>query len=434
MEQFLTSISKILWGDPLLILFLGTHIFLTFRLKGVQKHVFKGIKFSLTREKGATGDVSPFSALMTALAATIGTGNIVGVATAVSTGGPGAIFWMWISGILGMSSKYAESFLSVKYRTKNKKGEMCGGPMYVMQNRLHMKWLGKLFAIFTAIAALGIGSMVQANSISTVFKTVFNVPLFLTGLIVSILVGFVILGGIKSIAKVCNFLIPFASVTFIACNFIILFLGRATILNSIVLIISSAFSPTAAVGGFLGTGAKEAMRLGVSRGLFSNEAGLGSEPIVAASAQTKSATRQALISMSGTFWDTVVLAAITGIMIVNSGLWITGESGAALTALVFDALPYGRILLAISLFAFAFATCIGWSFYAQKAVEYLFGEKYIRYYLYIYVFLIFIGAIFSLNTVWAFSDIANGLMAVPNIFVILILSKEVSDGLKKDHL
>lgn len=434
MEFLLTSISKALWGVPLLILFLGTHIFLTFRLKGVQKHIFKGIKFSLTSEKGATGDVSPFSALMTALAATIGTGNIVGVATAVATGGPGAIFWMWISGILGMSTKYAESYLSVKYRTKNKSGEMCGGPMYVMENRLNMKWLGKTFAVLTSIAALGIGSMVQSNSISTVLKTVFNVPLFITGIVVAILVGMVILGGIKSIAKVCNFLIPFASVTFIVCNIIILFLGKDNILNSLVLIITSAFNPTAAVGGFLGTGAKEAMRLGVSRGLFSNEAGLGSEPIVAASAQTKSTTRQALISMSGTFWDTVVLAAITGIMIVNSGLWITGESGAALTALVFDALPYGRILLAVSLFCFAFATSIGWSFYAQKSVEYLLGKKYVRYYLYVYVFLIFVGAVFSLNTVWAFSDIANGLMAIPNIFTVLILSKEVSEGLKKDHL
>lgn len=434
MENFLSSLSAAMWGAPLLILFLGTHIFMTFKLKGVQRHVFKAIKLSLTKEPGASGDVSPFSALMTALAATIGTGNIVGVATAVASGGPGAVFWMWIAGILGMSTKYAESLLAVKYRVKAENGEMSGGPMYVMEKGLKMKWLGKVFALFTTIAALGVGSMVQANSISTVFDTVFAVPCWLTGIIVAVLVGCVILGGIKSIAKVCNFIIPVAGISFILCNLIILFIQRDSLPQSISLIITSAFTGQAAFGGFAGATVKTALRLGVSRGLFSNEAGLGSEPIVAAAAQTKSAVRQALISMTGTFWDTVVLAAVTGIMIVNSGQWLLGQSGSALTAAIFDVLPYGRFLLAVCLFTFAFATAIGWSYYAEKASEYLFGKKSVRYYKLLYVLLVFVGAVFPLSAVWSFSDIVNGLMAVPNLFAVLMLSREVVKETKNSNL
>lgn len=431
MEEILYRVASAIWGTPLLIMLFGTHIYMTVRLHCPQRHIFKAIRLSVTREKGAEGDVSPFSALMTALAATIGTGNIVGVATAVAAGGPGAVFWMWISGIFGMATKYAESFLSVKYRVTDREGNMSGGPMYVLERGLHMKWTGRLFALFTCIAALGIGSMVQANSISSVFKTVFNVPFAVSGAIAAILAGCVIIGGIKSIARVCNLIIPAAGITFILSNIIILFIERSTIPFTIALIVKSAFTGQAAVGGFAGAAVSKAMRFGISRGLFSNEAGLGSEPIVAAAAQTKSPVRQALISMTGTFWDTVVLAALTGIMIVNSGAWRCGASGGELTSMVFDTLPYGRVILALCLFTFAFATSIGWSYYAEKAVEYLFGKKSIKPYKVVYVALIFIGAVFSLGAVWTFSDIANGLMAVPNLFAVLLLSGEAAAETKR---
>lgn len=422
MEAIVNMFAAAVWGAPLIILLFGTHVFMTLRLGGIQRHVFKAVKLSVKKEKGAAGDVSPFSALMTALAATIGTGNIVGVATAVASGGPGAVLWMWISGIFGMATKYAESLLSVKYRVRTRDGGMAGGPMYVMERGLKMKTLGRIFAFFTAIAAFGIGAMVQANSISTVFSTVFSVPSIITGAVVSVLTGCVIIGGIKSIAHVCNFIIPAAGIMFIFCNFAILFIGAATIPDTFIVIFKSAFSGQAAVGGFCGAAVREALRFGISRGLFSNEAGLGSEPIVAAAAQTKSPVRQALISLTGTFWDTVVLAALTGIVIVNSGAWKSGASGGPLTSMVFDTLPGGRILLALCLFTFAFATCIGWSYYAEKAVEYLFGRHSVKTYKIIYVFLIFVGAIFPLGVVWSFSDIANALMAVPNLFSIVMLS------------
>jgi AGCS family alanine or glycine:cation symporter len=431
-EELIGGIAAAVWGVPLIALLLGTHVFMTFRLHGIQKHVFRAVRLSVKKEKGATGDVSPFSALMTALAATIGTGNIIGVATAIAAGGPGAIFWMWISGIFGMATKYAESLLSVKYRVKIG-GEMAGGPMYVMERGLKMRSLGCVFAFFTAMAAFGVGAMVQANSISSVFLTVFDLPPILTGAVVALLAGFVILGGIKSIARVCNFIIPVAGITFIASNIAILLMGSATIPHTITLIFTSAFTGQAAVGGFAGTAARQALRFGISRGLFSNEAGLGSEPIVAAAAQTKSPVRQALVSLTGTFWDTVVLAALTGVMIVNSGVWKAGESGGALTSQVFDMLPAGRFLLALCLFTFAFATCIGWSYYAEKAVEYLFGHRKVKPYKAVYVLLIFVGALFPVSAVWSFSDIANALMAVPNLFTVLMLSGEVARETKK-HL
>lgn len=426
MAGILNALSAAVWGAPMLALLLGTHVFLTLRLRGVQRHVLFAVRLSLKKEKGAEGDVSPFSALMTALAATIGTGNIVGVATAVASGGPGAVFWMWVSGILGMATKYAESLLAVKYRVTSPQGEMSGGPMYVMERGLKMKWLGKAFALFTAVAAAGIGAMVQANSISGVFKTAFHIPTLFTGVVVSLLAGFVILGGIKSIARVCNLIIPISGIFFILCNLSILFMGRSMIPHTLAIIIESAFTGRAAAGGFAGAAAAQAIRFGVSRGLFSNEAGLGSEPIVAAAARTKSPVRQALISMTGTFWDTVVLAALTGVMIVNSGAWLSGQSGGELTARVFDALPAGRALLALCLFTFAFATCIGWSYYAEKAVEYLFGRRFVKAYKVLYVSLIFIGSLFSLGAVWSFSDIANAFMAVPNLFAVLLLSGEVA--------
>lgn len=431
-ESFVTQFSGLLWGLPLIATLFGTHIFMTFRLKGIQKYIFKAIKLSVTKEKGSSGDVSPFAALMTALAATLGTGNIVGIATAVAAGGPGAVFWMWISGIFGMATKYAESLLAVKYRVKMPDGSMAGGPMYVMEHGLKMKWLGVIFSLFTAIAALGVGAMVQSNSISIMFVKAFNIPTWVTGAVVALLVGFVIIGGIKSIARVCNILIPVMGVIFIVGNIIIICIGYKTIPQTLMLIFTSAFSGQAAIGGFAGAGVKEACRYGIARGLFSNEAGLGSEPIVAAAAQTKSCVRQALVSYTGTFWDTVVLALITGVMIVNSGLWVKGLNGSNLTSEVFNTLPVaGPALLALALFAFAFATCIGWSYYAQKAVEYIFGGRAVKTYLFIYIFLIFIGAIFSMEAVWGFSDIANAMMAIPNLACVLVMSDVVVAETKK---
>ncbi|MFT8888333.1 MAG: sodium:alanine symporter family protein [Ethanoligenens sp.] len=422
LENLLAALSSALWGPPLLCALLGTHVFLTFRMRGIQRHIRKAIRFSVTKEAGASGDVSPFAALTTSLAATLGTGNIVGVATAVAAGGPGAIFWMWLSGIFGMATKYTEALLSVKFRVK-RGNTMAGGPMYVMENGLHCRPLGCVFAFFTAIAALGVGASVQSNSIATLFHQTFRAPPVLSGFVVALLTGFVILGGIHSISKVCNWLIPAAGALYILSNLFILGIGWRSIPHSIFLILYDAFSGHAAIGGFLGATAKDAVRFGISRGLFSNEAGLGSSPIVDAAAQCKNPVRQALVSSTGVFWDTVVLAALTGIMLVNSGLWQQGLDGGALTSAVFQSVPVvGPAVLAVSLFTFAFATCIGWSYYAEKAVEYLFGAHAIRPYKCLYIAVIFFGGVVSVTAAWNFSDIANALMAIPNLASVLVLS------------
>ncbi len=425
LEALLGAVAGAVWGGPLLALLLGTHVFLTFRLHFVQRHTLRAVRLSVTKEPGAQGEISPFAALTTALAATIGTGNIVGVATAVAAGGPGAVFWMWLSGVFGMATKYAESLLSVKYRVRKNDGGFSGGPMAVMERGLHMPLLGRAFAFFTVCAALGIGAMVQSNSIAQVFASVFRVPPLLTGLVVALLAGTVLLGGIQSIARVCSLLIPAAGAVFVLSNLALLGLHAPELPHTLAIILRDAFGGQAAVGGFAGATVKQAMRFGIARGLFSNEAGLGSEPIVAAAAQTRSPVRQALVSLTGTFWDTVVLAALTGIVVVNSGAWQGGKNGAALTAEVFGALPGGRILLALSLFTFAFATCIGWSYYAEKAAEYLFGRRGIGPCKAAYVALMVLGAVFPLGAVWSFSDIANALMAVPNLFSVLLLNGEV---------
>lgn len=424
--EFIKLVSGIMWSWPLIAALFGTHIYMTFRLKFIQRYTFKAIKLSVSNSDGSSGDISPFSALMTSLAATIGTGNIVGVATAIAAGGPGAVLWMWLSGILGMSTKYAESLLSVKYRIKNKDGTISGGPMYVMERALHLKGLGMFFSFCTAVAAFGVGAMVQSNSISMMFQKTFHIPSIATGAVVALLVAVVIIGGIKSIAKVCNLIIPAAGIIFIASNIAILIIGWRTLPQTIALIFTSAFNGHAALGGFAGATLKEACRFGISRGLFSNESGLGSEPIVAAAAKTENPVRQALVSYTGTFWDTVVLAAITGIMIVNSGLWVNGLNGSDLTGEVFAVLPvFGSALLSLSLFTFAFATSIGWSYYAEKAVEYLFSAKAVKPYKVLYIISIFLGSVFSLNIVWNLSDIANAFMAIPNLASVLVLSDVV---------
>jgi len=391
-EQFLQSISDFVWGYPLLILLFGTHLYLTFRLRIIQRYTGQAIRLSLQRSSEGTGDVSQFGALTTALAATIGTGNIVGVATAVAAGGPGAVLWMWLTGVFGIATKYSEALLSVKYRIKTASGMMAGGPMYVLERGLKLKWLGVVFASLTAVAAFGIGNMVQANSISSMVEHTFNISPWATGIVMTVLTAIVIIGGIKSIARVCEGLVPFMAIFYVLGCLVLLGLNIETVPQSIVLIVQSAFSGQAAIGGFLGAGMREAMRYGIARGLFSNESGLGSAPIVAAAAQTKNPVRQALVSSTGTFWDTVVVCAMTGIVLVNSGEWANGLKGAELTHAAFSDVPIaGPIVLTTGLLTFVFSTILGWSYYGEKAAEYLFGVRVVQPYRWLWVGAVLLG-------------------------------------------
>ena len=423
LEQLLARLSDIVWGPPLLILLFGTHLYLTARLRFIQRYLGKAIRLSFQRRREGEGDISQFGALTTALAATIGTGNIVGVATAVAAGGPGAVLWMWLTGVFGIATKYAEALLSVKYRVKTPQGQMAGGPMYVLERGLRMRWLGLVFAALTAVAAFGIGCMVQANSIASLVEETFRVSRWWTGGVMTVLTAVVILGGIKSIARVCEGLVPFMAVTYVLGCLVLLVVGLETIPASLALIWQGAWSGQAAVGGFLGAGVREAIRYGIARGLFSNESGLGSAPIVAAAAQTKNPVRQALVSSTGTFWDTVVVCAMTGVVVVNSGEWREGLAGAALTKAAFEDLPVvGPIVLTVGLLTFVFSTILGWSYYGEKAAEYLLGSRVIKPYRWLWVAAVMVGSVATLPMVWSFADIANGLMAVPNLVSLLLLS------------
>ncbi len=416
-------LDQLLWGLPLIILLFGTHIFLTIRLRFPQRYIFKAIRLSFTKDEGAEGDVSQFGALTTALAATIGTGNIVGVATAVAIGGPGAVLWLWLTGVFGIATKYAEGLLAVKYRVKTPTGEMAGGPMYVLERGLGKRWLGLLFALFTAVAAFGIGCMVQANSISTLAASTFQIPTWVTGLLLAVLTAVVIIGGIKSIARVCEILVPFMAIFYIFGCLYILVLHSATLPQTISLILHSAFNGHAAAGGFAGATIMMALRFGVARGLFSNESGLGSAPIVAAAARTRNPVRQALVSSTGTFWDTVVVCLMTGLVLVNSGDWTSGANGAELTKSAFAHIPViGPIVLTVGLLTFVFSTILGWSYYGEKAMEYLVGAKAVMPYRILWCIVVFLGSVFSLQFVWDFADLANGLMAIPNLIALLALS------------
>ena len=359
LEKILSDVANIVWGIPLLVLLCGTHLFLTFRLRFIQSYIPKGIKISLSRSREAEGDISQFAALTTALAATIGTGNIVGVATAIASGGPGAVLWMWLTGVFGIATKYAEALLAVKYRTTNKAGLMAGGPMYVLERGMNCRWLAVAFAFLTAVAAFGIGNMVQANSISHLVEETFHVRTWVTGVVIAAFTAVVIIGGIKSIASFCEKLVPFMAVFYVGGCLILLVMKWETVPETAALIFQSAFSGQAAVGGFMGAGMKEAIRFGVARGLFSNESGLGSAPIVAAAAQTKNAVRQALVSSTGTFWDTVIICAMTGLVLVNSGEWTQGLNGAALTKAAFSEIAVaGPVVLTLGLLTFVFSTLI----------------------------------------------------------------------------
>ena len=429
MEQlntFFADLSSMLWGWPMMILLLGTHIFLTVRLRFPQRKIFTAIKLSVTRDPDATGDVSQFGSLATALAATIGTGNIIGVATAVSLGGPGAVLWCWLTGVFGIATKYSEGLLAIKYRIKTTDGKMLGGPMYALERGLGWKWLAVLFAAFTALASFGIGSTVQANAMSVMTFESYGVPQWLTGLVVCSLLAAVVFGGVKIIARVCGLLVPFMALFYVIGCIIILVINGPYLLPAIKLIVHSAFSPEAAGGGFVGSGVMLAARYGIARGLFSNESGLGSAPIVAAAAQTRNPVRQALVSSSGTFWDTVVICAMTGLVIVSSILAypdIDYANGATLTKAAFAKIPYiGTSLLSVGVVTFAFSTAIGWCYYGERAVEYLAGKRTMLAYRIVYLISVFLGSVVGLSLVWNIADCMNAFMAIPNLLSLVFLS------------
>lgn len=435
MNHIIETIDAFLWGWPMIILLLGTHIFLTVRLRFPQLHIFRAIRLSFQRDKEAPGDVSQFGALATSLAATIGTGNIVGVATAIALGGPGAVFWCWLTGVFGIATKYAEGLLAVKYRVKTRNGKMLGGPMYALQKGLGMKYMAILFCVFAAIASFGIGNMVQSNAISTLCYESFDVPTWISGLVLAVMAALVILFGVKGIAKVCTAFVPLMALLYVVGCMYILFVNMDFVLPAVKLIVKSAFNPQAAGGGFIGGSVIMTARYGIARGLFSNESGMGSAPIVAAAAQTKNPVRQALVSSSGTFWDTVVICALTGIVIVSSVLAyneISFADGATLTKDAFSKIPLvGTPLLTFGIVTFAFSTILGWSYYGEKAVEYLGGKKFILVYRVLYIVAIFLGAVFELSLVWNLSDMMNALMAIPNLVSLILLSGVVAAETKR---
>ncbi len=419
----------------MVILLLGTHIFLTFRLRIPQRKLLTGIRLSVAKDQSAKGDVSQFGALATALAATIGTGNIVGVATAVALGGPGAVLWCWLTGIFGISTKYAEGLLAVKYRVKGEDGKTYGGPMYALERGLNMKWLALLFAAFTALASFGIGCTVQANSIALMAKETFGVPAWSVGIVVCVLTASVILGGVKSIARVCMVLVPFTAVFYVVGCIVILILNAHYVWPAIQLIVHAAFNPEAAGGGFVGATVMMAARYGIARGLFSNESGMGSAPIVAAAAQTRNPVRQALVSSTGTFWDTVVICALTGLVLVSSILAypdISYADGAALTKVAFSKIPYvGAPLLTFGILTFAFSTILGWSYYGESAVNYIERRNSNRFYRILYIVALFFGSIINLDIIWNIADCMNALMTIPNLVALLLLSGVAAKETKK---
>lgn len=425
----LTSIRDFIWGPPLIILLVGTGIFLTVRLRGLQvRGLFYSLKLAFFHQKeddDEAGDISHFQALMTALAATVGTGNIAGVATAIVAGGPGALFWMWITGIFGMATKYAEAVLAIKYREKDEAGMMSGGPMYYISKGLGWKWLGALFAVFAAIAAFGIGNMVQSNSVAEAVNTSLGIPHWATGIILAAFTSMVILGGIKSIGKVTQVLVPFMILLYFIGALIILILNISVLPKIFAVIFKSAFTPTAAVGGFLGVMVMQTIREGVSKGVFSNESGLGSAPIAAAAARTPDPVKQALVSMTQTFIDTIVVCTMTGLVLLVSGLWTSGPTGAELTTLSFNQLlpgGIGELIVSLGLVFFAYSTILGWSYYGEKSIEYLFSERAVKPYRIIFVLFVAVGAMLKLEIVWRLADIMNGLMAFPNLIGLIGLS------------
>ena len=434
----LNQISSYVWGLPLIVLLLGTGIYLTIILRGIQFRALIPslfLAFSKGREdEKSEGDISHFQALMTALSATVGVGNIAGVATAIAAGGPGALFWMWITGLVGMATKYSEAVLAIKYREKDKFGTMSGGPMYYISKGLGMKWLGWLFALFASIAAFGIGNMVQSNSVAHALESAFGVSPWITGIVLCGATGFVIIGGIKSIAKVTSTLVPFMIVLYLIGAIISLYVNFEQIPHAFYLIFHHAFTPAAATGGFAGAIIRETITKGVARGIFSNESGLGSSPIAAAAAKTANPVRQALVSMSQTFIDTIVVCTFTGLVIISSGHWSSGETGAALSAHAFErSVPnnWGADLVSVCLVFFTYSTLLGWSYYGEKAIEFIFKERAVMPYRAVFTLVVLLGAVVEFDIVWTFADIMNGLMAFPNLVGLLLLSRVVVEETKR---
>lgn len=440
-NNFINWLDTVIWAPFMVILLLGTHIFLTLRTGFIQRKVFTGIKLSVTKDPSKDGDVSPFQALTTALASTIGTGNIVGVGTAIFIGGPGAVFWCWITGIFGIATKYAESLISIKYRVKSRDGRMLGGAMYVLERGLNMKWLGMLFALFALLASFGIGSAVQINAISEIVTsnvTFIKIPPIAIGIVLAVITAFVIIGGIKKIAIVCEKLVPTMAACYVIGCFVILGMNYDYIIPGIKAILHLAFTPGAVAGGLVGRGAITAAQYGIARGLFSNESGLGSAPLVAAAAKTKNPVRQALISSTGTFWDTVVVCLITGVTLVttimkNPDINMSSiQNGGQMTTAAFSQIPVlGSIILVFGIITFAYTTVLGWSYYGERCAEYLFGKRATIFFKIIFVFVILLGPVIELDIVWSLSDIFNALMAITNIIALVFTSGLIAKETKK---
>lgn len=432
-SNFVSAINGLVWGPPMLVLILGVGLFLSLGLK-LMPILRLGEGFRLMW-KGRTGgdaekegDIPPFQALMTALSATIGTGNIAGVATAVFLGGPGALFWMWLTALVGMATKYSEAVLAVNFREVDERGNYVGGPMYYIRNGLGKKWawLGVLFAIFAAIAGFGIGNTVQANSVADVLQTNFALPHWLTGVILAVLVGLVLIGGIRRIGQVASALVPLMAVSYVVIGLGALAVNATELPAAFAMVFTDAFTGTAAEGGFAGAAVWAAIRFGVARGIFSNEAGLGSAPIAHAAAQTRNPINQGMVAMLGTFIDTIIVCTITGMVIITSGAWNSGESGAALTSNAFAlGIPGGNYVVAVSLAIFAFTTILGWSFYGERSVEFLFGVKAIVPYRVLWIVAIPVGATLNLGFVWLLADTLNAMMALPNLVALVLLSPVV---------
>lgn len=435
-ESILSAIDSFIWGAPLLILLSGTGLYLTLRLGFIQiRYLPRALGYLFKKDKGGKGDVSSFAALCTALAATIGTGNIVGVATAVQAGGPGAIFWMWLVALLGMATKYAECLLAVKYRVRDKNGFMAGGPMYYIERGLGIKWLAKLFALFgVMVAFFGIGTFPQVNAITHAMQDTFNIPVLVTAIIVTLLVGLIILGGVKRIATASSVIVPFMAILYVTTSLVIILLNIEKVPDAISLIIYSAFDPQAALGGAVGFTVMRAIQSGVARGIFSNESGLGSAPIAAAAAQTREPVRQGLISMIGTFLDTIIVCTMTGIVLVLTGAWNNPElAGATVTNYAFAqglGTSIGATIVTVGLLFFAFTTILGWCYYGERCFVYLVGIRGVKLYRLAYIVLVGLGSFLHLNLIWIIADIVNGLMAFPNLIALIGLRKVVIEETK----
>ncbi len=434
----INAVDEVVWGWPMIVLLLGTHILMTICTGGIQRKIGTAIRLSVTPDPDSEGEVSQFGALVTALASTIGTGNIIGVGTAIVLGGPGAVLWCWLTGVFGIATKYAESLIAVKYRVKTSDGRMQGGAMYALERGLNMKWLGLIFAVLAAFASFGIGCATQVNAIATVCEANLGIPVWPIGLIVAALTALIIFGGIKTIAQVCEKLVPFMALFYCIGCIVILVINRDFLLPAIQTIFTLAFRPGAAAGGLVGGGIMVALHYGVARGLFSNESGMGSAPIAAAAAQTRNPVRQALVSSTGTFWDTVVVCAITGLVLVTSILknpqidMEAAGNGGVLTTLAFDQIPYlGPVILVLGIILFAFSTVLGWAYYGERCVEYCFGPKALIPYRILYVAVAAVAPVVALDLVWTIADILNAFMAVPNLIAVLLLIPVIRKETKK---